>query len=64
MPTKDKGITIRIPVELKEDYKKYLDWECISISEDIRNHIRDCVKQYKKEVQIFRRIDERKTIIE
>ena len=60
MAEHDKGITIRIPIELKEDYKRYLEWECLTISEDIRNHIRDCVKQYKKEMQIFERLDKRK----
>ena len=63
MPEHDKGITIRIPIELKEDYKRYLEWECLTISEDIRNHIRDCVKQYKKELQIFKRLDEKKSKI-
>lgn len=46
-----ESITVRIPKELKETYDKYLEAECLTKTEDLRNHIRECARQYKKSMK-------------
>lgn len=46
-------ITCKISDKLRKEYDEYLEWENLTISEDIRTHVRNCVKQYKREKRIL-----------
>lgn len=50
-------LIVKLTKEQKEGYEKYLDWECITKTEDIRNHVRECIRKREKTLKENNRIE-------
>ena len=42
-----KSVNVKIPEDVKKDYEKYCEYRFMTISENLRNHIREELKQWE-----------------
>jgi metal-responsive CopG/Arc/MetJ family transcriptional regulator len=59
MKSKDVPISVRIPKKMKDEFLEYCEDECMTITEAIKNLIRDELRAYRKEKRMMEELKEK-----